>query len=74
MTRPGNREFAPDQLTELIGGELLPPLPLEGWRTVTLHCQVDAIGPSDRHPDLVRLEVSFPPGAALAPRGPERLR
>lgn len=70
MTRPGSQEFAPAELTELIGGELPPTLPLEGWRTVTLHCQVDAIGSSVWHPDLVRLEVSFPPGAASAPPGP----
>lgn len=28
---------------------------------MTTHCQVDGIGPSDRHPDLVKLELSFPP-------------
>ena len=57
MNRPGNEEFPPSVMAaKLRGGEL----PLEGWRTVTLHCQVDAIGPSDQHPDLVKLEVSFP--------------
>ncbi|MFD9394192.1 hypothetical protein ACFWBB_26670 [Streptomyces sp. NPDC060000] len=59
--RPGNQELAPAELSKLLGGELPSTLPLEGWRTVTLHCQVDAIGPSDRHQDLVKLEVSFPP-------------
>lgn len=61
MTRPGNKELTPEELTGLLGGELPSALPLEGWRTMTLHCQLDAIGPSDRHPDLVKLEVSFPP-------------
>lgn len=71
MTRaPGNRELAPEELSMLLGGKL----PLEGWRTMTLHCQVDAIAPSDRHPDLVRLEVSFPPGAGPVPEGPDRDR
>ncbi|MFD9190371.1 hypothetical protein ACFWCA_19335 [Streptomyces phaeochromogenes] len=60
MTRPGNHELAPEELAGLLGGELPPTLPLEGWRTMTLHCQVDAIGPSDQHPDLVKVEVSFP--------------
>ncbi|MGW2550099.1 hypothetical protein [Streptomyces sp. NPDC001635] len=67
MTRPGNQELAPEELTALIGGELPSALPLEGWRTVTVHCQVDAIGPSDRHEDLVRLELSFPPAKAPEP-------
>lgn len=63
VTRPGNQELAPEELSKLLGGELPSTLPLEGWRTVTLHCQIDVIGPSDRHPDLVKLEVSFPPAA-----------
>ena len=67
MTRPGNHELAPEELSKLLGGELPSTLPLEGWQTITPHCQVDAIGPSDRHPDLVRLEVSFPPAKAPAP-------
>lgn len=67
MTLLGNKELAPEELAKLLGGELPSTLPLEGWRTVTLHCQVDAIGPSDRHPDLVKLEVSFPPAQAPTP-------
>ncbi|MFD3314729.1 hypothetical protein [Streptomyces sp. NPDC058656] len=67
MTRPGNEELAPPAvLAKLRGGEL-PVLPLGGWDTLTLHCQVDAIGPSDRHPDLVKIEVSFPPSKVPAP-------
>lgn len=61
MTSPGNHEIAPAELANLLRGDLPSTLPLEGWRTTTLHCQVDALGPSDRHPDLVKLEVSFPP-------------
>ncbi|MGX1268041.1 hypothetical protein [Streptomyces phaeoluteigriseus] len=64
MTHPGKQELAPAELAELLGGELPSRLPIDGWRTVTVHCQVDAIGPSDRHPDLVKLELSFPPAAA----------
>jgi hypothetical protein len=67
VIRPGNHEIAPAELPGLLGGELPSKLPLEGWCTVTLHCQVDAIGPSDRHEDLVRLEVSFPPPKPPAP-------
>ncbi|MEU1592815.1 hypothetical protein ABZ468_08115 [Streptomyces sp. NPDC005708] len=67
MTRPGNREIAPQELSALLGGELPNTLPLEGWTTLTLHCQVDAIGPSDQHPDLVKLEVSLPPATRPAP-------
>jgi hypothetical protein len=63
VNRPGNREITAWQLPELMGGELPASLPIEGWRTMTLHCQVDAIGPSDQHLDLVKLEVSFPPAA-----------
>jgi hypothetical protein len=61
---PGNHEIAPAELVELLGGELPSTLPLEGWQTMTLHCQVDAIGPSDRHPNLVKLDLSFPPDSA----------
>ncbi|MER6109348.1 hypothetical protein [Streptomyces hirsutus] len=65
MTKPpaGNHEIAPEELVKLLGGEVSSVLPLEGWQTMTLHCQVDAIGPSEKHPDLVKLEVSFPPVA-----------
>lgn len=69
MNRPGNQELALEELSMLLGGELPPALPLDGWRTVTLHCQLDAIGTSDRHPDLVKLEVSFPPDAPERPPG-----
>ncbi|CAM5236998.1 DksA C4-type domain-containing protein OS=Streptomyces griseomycini OX=66895 GN=FHS37_006650 PE=4 SV=1 [Streptomyces griseomycini] len=41
---------------------------------MTLHCQVDAIGPSDRHPDLVKLEVSFPPVQAPPVQAPPVMR
>ncbi|MFJ4880162.1 hypothetical protein ACIP93_33810 [Streptomyces sp. NPDC088745] len=63
MTRHpvGNHELGSEELSKLLGGELPSILPLEGWKTMTLHCQVDAISTSDRHPDLVKLEVSFPP-------------
>lgn len=54
----GNRELAPAELSALLTGEL----PLEGWKTTTLHCQVDSISTSDQHADLVKLEVAFPPG------------
>jgi hypothetical protein len=67
MTAPGNREITAEELPELLKGELPSTLPLEGWRTVTLHCQVDGLGPSERHPDLVKLEVSFPPEKPPAP-------
>jgi hypothetical protein len=58
VNQPGNREIT---TADLRGGELPAELPLEGWQSLTLHCQVDAIGPSDRHPDLVKLELSIPP-------------
>jgi hypothetical protein len=61
LNKPGNQELAPEELAMLLGGEVPSTLPLEGWSTVTVHCQVDGIGPSDRHPDLVKLELSFPP-------------
>ncbi|MFI8206766.1 hypothetical protein [Streptomyces sp. NPDC085937] len=67
MTRPGNHELAPEELSKLLGGELPSELPLEGWSTTTLHCQVDAIGPSEQHPDLVKVELSFPPPKPPAP-------
>ncbi|MBK3639495.1 hypothetical protein [Streptomyces sp. MBT33] len=67
MNQPGNREITTADL-EL--GELPYALPLEGWSGMTLHCQVDAIGPSDRHPDLVQLDVSFPPVARSRPTSP----
>lgn len=58
MNQPGNREIT---VADMKPGELPHALPLEGWGSMTLHCQVDAIGPSDLYPDLVKLEVSFPP-------------
>ncbi|MEU6756027.1 hypothetical protein [Streptomyces sp. NPDC046685] len=61
-------EIATEELRELLEGELPDALPLDGWRGMTLHCQVDAIGPSSRHPDLVQLQVSFPPPKPPAPR------
>ncbi|MEU2969054.1 hypothetical protein ABZ687_29255 [Streptomyces ardesiacus] len=67
MTRPGNHEITAKELSGLLGGELPPTLPLEGWQTVMVHCQVDAIGPSERHPDLVKVELSFPPEKASKP-------
>lgn len=39
------------------------PLPLDGWTETTLDCQVDAMGPSPVHPDLVRVRIALPPGA-----------
>ncbi|MGC5042452.1 hypothetical protein ACLQ16_03945 [Streptomyces albidoflavus] len=39
-------------------GELLP---LEGWLNVELHCHLDGVGPSERHPDLAQVLVSVPP-------------
>ncbi|MFE1206280.1 hypothetical protein ACFW5V_31855 [Streptomyces sp. NPDC058762] len=64
---PGNQELSAEELSELLGGELPATLPLEGWRTVSVHCQVDSIGPSERHPDLVKVELSFPPEKASKP-------
>ncbi|MBZ6253588.1 hypothetical protein KVH27_35140 [Streptomyces olivaceus] len=61
MNQPGNREITTAELSDLIRAELSCTLPLDGGNTVTLHCQVDAIGPSERHPDLVKVELSFPP-------------
>ncbi|MFF4057699.1 hypothetical protein ACFYZ0_18320 [Streptomyces sp. NPDC001708] len=60
VSQPGNHEIT---AADLAKGELSYALPLEGWSGMTLHCQVDAIGPSELHPDLVKLEVSFPPVA-----------
>ncbi|MFF0698343.1 hypothetical protein ACFYU4_37635 [Streptomyces tendae] len=68
MNQPGNREFTTGELPDLTRSELPSGLPLEGWSTVTVHCQVDAIGPSDQHPDLVKLELSFPPSPFLKSR------
>ncbi|GHF33201.1 hypothetical protein GCM10010218_12870 [Streptomyces mashuensis] len=39
-------------------GELLP---LEGWTNVELHCHLDEVRPSDRHPDLAQVLLSVPP-------------
>ncbi|MGG7574137.1 hypothetical protein [Streptomyces sirii] len=41
-------------------GELLP---LEGWLNIELHCHLDGVGPSDRHPDLAQVLLSVPPPA-----------
>lgn len=57
------REITAEELRTLLDGQLPAVLPLEGWRSMTLDCQVDSIGPSGRHPDLVELTVSFPPPA-----------
>ncbi|MFE4579374.1 hypothetical protein [Streptomyces chartreusis] len=67
MSGPGNHGSAPEELSTLLGGELPSKLPLEGWLTVAMHCQVDAIGPADQHEDLVRLEVLFPPPKLPSP-------
>ncbi|WP_108934658.1 hypothetical protein [Streptomyces ardesiacus] len=69
MNQPGNREITTRELPNLTRAELPNTLSLDGWTTVTLHCQVDAIGPSDRHPDLVKLELSFPPENGGEPTG-----
>ncbi|MFG2986209.1 hypothetical protein ACGFYQ_33995 [Streptomyces sp. NPDC048258] len=47
--------------TESLRGNLSGELPLEGWKTLVMHCQLDEIGPSDEHPDLVRIKVAIPP-------------
>lgn len=47
--------------TESLHSHLSGELPLEGWTELVLHCQVDEIGSSEVHPDLVRLKVSLPP-------------
>ncbi|MFI5990232.1 hypothetical protein ACIBAC_00060 [Streptomyces sp. NPDC051362] len=65
--RPGHQEITTAELAARLSGELPDCLPLEGWLTGTLHCQLDKIGTSDRHPDLVKLEVSFPPPKPPAP-------
>jgi hypothetical protein len=70
VNQPGNREIT---TADLALGELSYALPLEGWSGMTLHCQVDSIGPSDLHPDLVRLDVSFPPSARTR-TAPQRVR
>jgi hypothetical protein len=67
VTRPGGDDLTATPLSTLLDGELAP-LPLEGWRQMTLHGQVDRIGPSSQHPDLVQVEVSVPPaGPPAAP-------
>ncbi|MEU1355345.1 hypothetical protein ABZ410_15800 [Streptomyces cinnamoneus] len=43
-------------------GELLP---LEGWINVELHCHLDEVRPSNRHPGLSQVLLSVPP-----PEGP----
>lgn len=57
---PGNRELTTGELPSLVGGELPAVLPLEGWTTITLHGQLDRVGPSSRHPDLAEIVVSIP--------------
>ncbi|MFE3139670.1 hypothetical protein [Streptomyces scopuliridis] len=37
------------------------PLPLDGWLNVELHCHLDSVGPSDRHPNLTQVLLSVPP-------------
>ena len=61
MTRPGNHELAPEELSTLLGGEL----PLENWEAVTLLCQLDAIGPSD---DTAAGKLTFSPSSRMEPR------
>ncbi|WP_031102372.1 hypothetical protein [Streptomyces sp. NRRL S-146] len=39
-------------------GQLLPQ---EGWLNLELHCHLDGVGPSDRHPDLAQVLLSVPP-------------
>ncbi|MGW8387146.1 hypothetical protein ACWGMW_16275 [Streptomyces albidoflavus] len=66
VNKLGNETLEPMEVTaRLRGGELPATLPLEGWTKVTLHGQVDAVGPSDLHPDLSKVEVSLPPGVEL---------
>lgn len=50
-------EFGPYLRTRFMGGLL----PLEGWLNVELHCLLDGVGPSDRHPDLAQVLMSVPP-------------
>ncbi|MER5301351.1 hypothetical protein ABT039_18015 [Streptomyces lasiicapitis] len=51
-------EIGPQSERTRFMGELLP---LEGWLSIELHCHLDAVGPSDRHPDLAQVLVSVPP-------------
>ncbi|OEJ21074.1 hypothetical protein [Streptomyces subrutilus] len=62
---PRNGEITTEVLRSFVSGEL----PLDGWTELVLHCQVDEIGSSEVHPDLVRLKVSLPPTSAR--RDPE---
>lgn len=57
MTGPYRGEISSAALRAFTGGELPP----EGWITVELHGQVDAIGPSELHPDLSEVRVAVPP-------------
>ncbi|MFJ2225587.1 hypothetical protein ACIOFY_36795 [Streptomyces anulatus] len=65
---PGNREFTAEELPALVSGELPAVLPLDGWTTITLHGQLDAVGPSSRHHDLSEIVVSIPPAADVSER------
>ncbi|MFG2141879.1 hypothetical protein [Streptomyces sp. NPDC048650] len=51
-------EIGPQAARTRVLGELLP---LEGWLNVELHCHLDEVGPSDRHPDLAQVLLSVPP-------------
>ncbi|GHD13260.1 hypothetical protein GCM10010334_71180 [Streptomyces finlayi] len=57
-------EIGPQSLRTRFMGELLP---LEGWLNIELHCHLDGVGPSERHPDLAQVLLSVPP-----PDGPGR--
>lgn len=59
--KPGNREVFPEELRALVTGELPAVLPLEGWEMVTVHGQLDGVGPSGRHPDLSEITLAIPP-------------
>ncbi|MFF8657536.1 hypothetical protein [Streptomyces huasconensis] len=58
-------EIGPQSARMRCMGELLP---LQGWLDIELHCHLDGVGPSDRHPDLAQVLVSVPP-----PENPGRL-
>ncbi|MFD3514868.1 hypothetical protein [Streptomyces sp. NPDC058657] len=55
-------EIGPQSLRTRFMGELLP---LEGWLSIELHCHLDGVGPSERHPDLAQVLVSIPPPEGL---------
>ena len=54
-------EIGPQSARTRFMGELLP---LEGWLNVELHCHLDGVGPSDRHPNLAQVLLSVPPPEA----------